>query len=502
MPTARVPIADGQVASAEDQPAYARLVTNFLSDDLGFQRLRPAVVNNVFDPASNANTSGSATNIIGSYVWTNPVDRYDYLIYVRADRKIFAKNLVTLLLTPLSDATTATKLEGSSSHPTFAEDSGRIMIAGGGQIQTWTGVLGTLSSRLAAFVIGVNEPPRVCTFLVKLANYVIANNQYPGSLNQFIWSALGDGVDGTWPPLNFNTADARPDPVLAVYENLRELYLFGSSTVQVYGITADADLPFQASAAVGIGTIAPYSIIRLDAEFAMLDNQRRFVITNGRSFDVISEDIDKTVRDLATVTDCHGYRVQIGFWDLLLWVFPTVGTAFYYEKNQKKWGSWRGWNGIDDWAALRLGCYVYWPAGNLHLIGDTQYENVFTFDAATRTDVGATGSLTLPVVAERTTGRLDYDTTKRKRCNSVRICLRRGSALGTSSFVELSKSDDGGPWSAPCTIDLATVEGDAVNWRTWYPGGVYRRRQYKIRYSGAADLVVSELEEDYSIMTS
>lgn len=491
------------MASAEDVPGSARTVTNWLIDSQGYNRVRPGVTNATFDPTNNRNTSGAAQNIIGTYIWTNPVDRYDYLIYVRADRMIFAKNLTTLVNTALSLSTDiTTQLDGNAPRATFAEDGVRVLIAGGGQIQTWTGVIGVNSSRLASFVLGTNQPPLACTHVMKLANYIIANNQYPGSLNQYIWSGLGDGNDASWPPLNFNTADARPDPVVAVYENLRELYAFGTQTIQVYGVGADSALPFTSTSTLDLGTTAPYSIIRLDQQFAMLDYRRRFVLMDGRSYQTISTPIDKTIRDITTVGDCFGFRCQIGWWDLLVWVFPSVKNAYYYEMNQQKWGLWRGWNGVDDFAGIRIGSYVYWPTGNLHLVGDSLYENIFTLDNNADVEINTDATLTLPIVAERITKRIDWETTVRKRCNSVRLFLRRGTSLGAASAVELSKSDDGGPWSQPTTINLGTQTGDTQNWADWYPGGIYRRRQYRIRYSGAADMVLSAMEEDYSELSS
>lgn len=502
MPTGVIDISNGQVASAEDIPGRARTVTNFLPDALGNNVVRPGISNATFDPTNNRVTSGTNTDIIGAYVWTNPVDRYDYLIYVRRDRTIWAKNLVTLVKTALSSAVITTQLDGNAGRVTFAEDSLRIIIAGGGQLQAWTGFIGVLSSRLAAYTLGVNQPPQSCTHVVKLANYVVANNQYPGSLNQFIWSAIGDGSDGTWPPLNFNTADARPDPVIAVWENLRELYIFGTQTVQVYGITADSALPFQASGSIGLGTAAPYSIIRLDQTFAMLDGQKRFVSTDGRSFEVLSDAIAKTIQDISTVSDCWGFRAIIAHWDLLVWVFPTARTAYYYEQNQKKWGTLRGWNGTDDFTAIRIGAYVYWPGGGMHMIGDSLYDNVFTWDPAVTTDVAPAGTATLPIVAERITGRISYDTTKRKRRNGVRVTLRRGSVTQVGAAIEIAKADDDGPWSSPTTLDLGTTAGDLSSSRPWYPGGVYRRAQYRLRYSNAAENTVVGIEEDYQVMAS
>ena len=495
MATADIPITDGQVASAEDQAGQERVVTNFLTDLQGFNVVRPGITNAVFDPANNAQTSGAA--VIGMYVWTNPVDRQDYLVYVRADRYIVAKNLASLVKTVLSTSDVTTQLDGNAARVTFAEDSLRLMIAGGGQIQTWDGAA-ALSSRLAAYVVGTNQPPLGCTHLAKLANYVVGNNVYPGALNQFFWSDLGDGNDTSWPPLNFNTADARPDPVVAVHENLRELYVFGSQTIQVFGVTSDANLPFQASAALDLGTIAPYSIIRLDQTFAFLDYRRRFVQSDGRSFTPLSAAIDKDLQDIPTVSDCWGFRCRVGFWDLLIWVFPSTTSAYYYELNQQKWGRVRGWNGTDAYALVRMGAYAYYAAGNLHFIGDSLYENVFTFDLDAKNDVAPDGTLTRPIVAERTTGRLDWETTKRKRCNSVRLFLRRGSTAGAA--VEVMKSDDGGPWSTPFLVGLGSADGDTTNWADWYPGGIYRRRQYRIRYSNPTDTVISAMEEDFSVL--
>lgn len=491
------------MSSAEDEPGKSRVITNWLPDLQGYNQVRPGITNTVFDPTNNAKTSGSP--ITGMYVWTNPLDRQPYLLYVRADRYIFAKNLTTLVLTALSSSDVLTQLDGAAPHPTFAEDSVRILIAGGGQIQTWDGTIGTLSSRLAAYVAGTNQPPLGATHVAKLTGFVVCNNVYPGQLGNLLWSDYGDGSDATWPPLNFVVADARPDPVVAVWENLRELYAFGTQTVQVYGPSSvDPTIGtagyFAPTSTLDLGTIAPYSIIRLDQTFAFLDYRRRFVQTDGRSFTPLSTPIDKALQDLSAVDDCWGFRCRIGFWDLLIWVFPSTTEAFYYELNQKKWGHVRGWNGVDDFALIRMGAYAYYPDGNTHFIGDNQYENIFTLDPSANNDVALDGTPTLPIVAERITPLLDWETTARKRCNSVRLFLRRGATSG--AHVELMKSDDGGPWSTPYLMDLgsAGAPGDYVNWADWYPGGIYRRRQYRIRYSNATDTAISAAEENYSVM--
>ena len=502
MPTSRIPIDTGTVNNPEDIPGAASSFVNWTIDGAGsgIPKTRPAITNVLFDTANNGKSTGTNQNIIGMYIWRNVIDLRDYLIYVRADRYIVAQNLLTLQKYTLSTTDVTTQLEGAG-RATFAEDSLRLIIAGGGALQTWGGDVTGLTSRLASFVVGTNQPPRAATHVTKLANYIIANNQYPGSFNQYIWSNLGDGNDANWNPLNFNTADARPDPAVGVFDNLRELYIFGTQTIQVYGITADANLPFQAAPALNIGTLSPYSPIVLDTQFAFFDHLRRFVISDGRSYQVISDVIAHDLRTISTVNDCFGFRCQVGWWDLLLWVFPTAGLAWYYELNQKKWGQWKSWNTTQGaFISPRIGAYAFYPGGNRHFIGDSAFENVLTFDLDSYLDIALNGTVTEPVVAEIVTPRLDYSTGKRKRCNSVTLYLTRGKASGLA--IECSKKDDEGPWSSPALIDLGTQTGDVTNWKNWYPGGIYRRRQYKFRYSGADDSVIAAVEEDYSVMTS
>lgn len=487
MPEGIIPLSAGETVSADDWGTAVCQTINWLVDSSGSLRPRPGIVNTQLDPGAYASTSG--TGIIGLYVWRSVYDRREYLIFVRRDRTIAAKDLLSNVVTELSDATVATHLDGSASQAIFAEDTQRLIIAGGGELQIWTGL--GLSSRIAATTIGVNEPPLSATHAITLANYVVANQAaLPGTNNRIYWSDLGDTNHVVWNPLNFNTADADPDPIMAIGANLREAFAFGTKTLQVFGIGADPTLPFAASAALALGCGAAYSVIRRDSDFALLDDSRRFVVTDGRSYTAIGDDVVKLIRDLDTVSDCIGFRYQAAYWDLLVWVFPTAERAYAYDQKRQTWYQVRGWNGVDDFGPVRINCYAPWPSGNLQIVGDPLYENLWTLDANTLTDQGP--GLTL--LSERTTDRLDWDFPGRKRCAKVRFFLKRGQGTGTAPLLDVSKRDDDGPWSASTTLGLG-VAGDYTSYLDWHPGGIYRRRQYRVRYSGGVDMAITKAIE-------
>lgn len=496
MPETALPFDDGQRVFAEDLPDARQSVINWQLDGAGAARLRPAIVNTLLDPGVYNRTSGAAGGVIGAYVWRSVFNQRDYLVYVRSDRRIWAKDLITNVVTAISDITgdaddLPSMLEGAAPVAIFAEDSQRLTIAGGGQLQTWNGNIATLTQKISAFSAGANEPPKSATHVVGLANYLIANQvALPGTNTQIFWSGLGDTNHITWNPLNFNTADADPDSIMAIAGNLREVFAFGSKTVQAFGIGADPQLPFSSSAAMAVGCSAPYSVIRNDEAFAWLDETRRFVKCDARSNSYISDDIDKLIRDFTTVTDCVGFRLRMAYWDLLVWIFPTEGKTYAYDQQAKKWFQWRGWNGVDDFAAIRIAAYAFWSAGNMHIVGDSLYENLWTLDASATADTGPN----LPIVAERVTQHLDGGTSTRKRHTKTRFFVKRGQSADTEAFLDVAKRDDDGPWSGNTQLGLG-LAGDYASWKDWYPGGIYYRRQYRVRYSGGVDLAISRMIE-------
>lgn len=439
------------------------LSVNVLVDQGNAIRTRPGI--------SSYQGGAGVGSIVGIFVWKQ------YVIYVTADRKLWAFTFPSTLYS-LSDSTATTQLDGSL-RPTFAETASMVIVAGGGAPQKWTGA--GLSARLGG-------SPSNATHVAALGSRIVLNQYAPGGL--FFWSALGDPE--SWPTSNYQEAEARPDPVQALHDNARELWVFGKETVQIFAVSPDPLFPYATTITLNTGMGAPYSGIQTDDGYAWLDDRRRFL--SGKGADVLSAGIAKTLSGLTTVSDCWGFRARIDAYDLLVWVFPTEGKAFAYESGGKRWSHWRGYS-AGDYAALPVGAYAYWSEQNIHLVGDTGGSGVAKLDTTAGSDLGAV------LKAEVQTGAIDQGSPNRKHCQRVTYTIRRGQGASNASF-EVRHRNDLGAWSdwrqhtlgAPGDYDPIVQDYGAM--------GVYRKREHAFRYSGTDVFSMAEAMEYFEPLDS
>ena len=210
------------------------------------------------------------------------------------------------------------------------------------------------------------------THIVAIAQVLVVNPV--GLSGQIQYSQPFDGGQETWPALNFQELESDPDPLTALYVNTDELVGFGTRTVQ----TLDPDPNVNIAQGVALfvpvrtwsqGAGAPYSFAQNDETFGFVDRLKRIQLSNGRSYTSISDPaITETLRNLPVISDCWGFRMAVGSWDLLGWNFPTVGRTFVYDTTLKQWQEWRGFSGgqFKAWIAKS---HFDWTDPALHLIG-------------------------------------------------------------------------------------------------------------------------------------
>lgn len=443
-------------------------VVNWQADVSGVNHVRPGIV-------AYTSTGLGTSAFVGLYRWKT------WVVGVTADRRLWAlPDAFPTTWTALSDGTAATGLDGTST-PVFAESISSLYVAGGGQIQKWTGV--GLSARLGA--------GPACTHIVNVSQRLIANDL--SNADRIEYTDIGAGSDTTWGALSFESAEARPDALFAVYEATAEMMLFGGSSTEVFGISPDPLIPFQRATVIDIGISAPYSPVRIDGAYAWFDDRRRFVLSQDRrGYQVISDAISKQLRDLTTVSDCFGYREETDNYNLLVWVFPTAGVAFAFDYASKKWVERKTYNSATQlqgpWA---VSAYAYWSAYNLHMVGTSTAAGIYKLDTATKTDLGGT------ILCERITGWQDFGTTGRKRSAGVRVTMRRGTTplAATEGNIEVAIDNDGQGFGDFRTISLG-VPGDTRSWYDLHFGGVFTRRRYWIRYSGTDDVSIVSLADN------
>lgn len=336
------------------------------------------------------------------------------------------------------------------------------------------------------------------------ASHVIAQssrlmmNDTAGDLTKVYYSApaLGSDFSGfeNWNATTgggFFTAEARPDPVVALGENTNEAFVFGTTTVQVW--SPDARTVFFPTSTREHGMASPYSLVKGEQFFFYLDHRRRFVLSDGREAQVISGPIQGALDALATVSDCYGFRIQTGSTDAVAWTFPSDGRTFVYQRGAG-WAQWHGWNEASStFMPLTVRSVTHNPVTNDTLCG-LEDGSVGVFRSGVSTDLG------VRMVARVTTGFLNNGTDAKKHCRNVRFAMRRGTGSGSSDPVAFFRfRDRPGAWEATIPIEI----GDSADTEIvleFRSLGVYRRREWQFEFSGTEDLTLTEATEEFEVL--
>lgn len=378
--------------------------------------------------------------------------------------------------------------------PTFAETELYLVMAGGSDMQklhlqtlvsTQLGGAPPISSHVVA-----NSSRLAANDLVLDKTKVRFSGIFQGTVDTSgmeQWDNTGLTEDG-----GFFTAEARPDPVMAVYENTNEIFVWGIDNVQIFAPDSPPAI-FSPAATRESGTLAPYSIIKQGQDFFWLDQHRRIVYSDGRSFQNLEGPIKKQLDELQHPEDCFGYRVFLGHIDCLVWTFPTDGRTFVYQVGGG-WSEWFGWDeNAAQFKAFVANAHHLRRDGGLNVVGTT---------------AGKVGKLSLDtfsdlderVVAYVESGFINRDTDNLKRCKSVNIAIRRGSNA-SASLGRLEWRDDTGPWNEPIYIDTG-VTGDNNVSRRIHSLGTYRRRQWRFFFSDTVNLSLLKVTETFDVLGS
>lgn len=391
-----------------------------------------------------------------------------------------------------------------ASRPTFAESEDWVVLATGGTLQR----MDLSEFRLDALdtLAGASDVPK-STHVVMLAGRLVAIDlDYEGS---FIYSSTSAAPADRSGWLNWTEgvgtagvvySDARPDPIVAMVENQGELWVLGSTSLQVYTVGTDGG---GSSTEFGVpilsvtreyGCSAPYSVTKTDQSVAWLDNRRRLVVSDGRSVEVVSQPIQERLNGLGTVSDCFGYRVLTGQLDALVWTFPTEGLTLAYQK-QVGWAEWAGWDGKKV-SPFLVNCHHLAPKTGVNVVGGTD-GGLYKIDTSATTDDGT------PIPAYVTTGYLNRGTENRKHCERVRLVFRRGvSSNGSSSPIALLRwRDREGDWEQPLEVGLGSA-GDTEAVVELASLGVYRRRQWKLDFNGTEEWLLVSATETFTVLDS
>ena len=175
------------------------------------------------------------------------------------------------------------------------------------------------------------------------------------------------GTNGWYTTLNnqvsFNALlqankDSYPDPIQTIDFNLRQMWLIGKDTAEVWYLSGGSTETTFAYAEwpnifIPYGTAAPYSVCRADVDLFWLSHDHNgralFVRTNGYAVQAIStRAIEYELSQYPTIKDCIASTYQLAGHTFIRWSFPTADKTWVYDLSNKQWHeeSWIDNNGV------------------------------------------------------------------------------------------------------------------------------------------------------------
>jgi hypothetical protein len=432
----------------------------------------------------------------------------DTLVYVTKDRKIHSLSSFAGYV-PLSGDDPLTKLEGGG-RPSFVQGRDMLIIAGGGAIQKWTGV--GLSARLrnmgnpTGLLPGVTSPggpPPDATHVVGIAQRLVA--KVLGKSGQIWWSGPIEEYEN-WDFTNgasYIQAAAKPDPLIALHDNTSEVFAFGSLTIQVFDPTSLAIdqndpnnvLDFATNRTMNLGVLAPDAIVPVDDTFAVIDRQRRAIVTDGRTFNDISRPITKLLRDMEGIEDAWGFRMRFGRFDCVVWMFPAAGYGLIWDSQSGNWSEWRAWDKGPQ--PVEITCAYNWAEHDVFLVGLANGQ-IAKLDDTANLDLGD------PIKVDLISGFQSRGSGAQKSTETMLVTFRRNAYPTKDSgsgppggFVRVSLRDTQGAWRVVKNLVLSDSMNPSIQIRSL---GVYRTRQWRVEYTGDDRFEFISAQEEFELL--
>ena len=280
-----------------------------------------------------------------------------------------------------------------------------------------------------------------------LDGYFVFNE--PNSQKFWVTQLLdGSSVD----PLDFASAEGAPDGLVGLIVDHREVWLFGTNSVEVWYDAGLLDFPLQRiqGAFNEIGCAAAYSIAKMDNGLFWLGKDARgqgvVYRANGYTGQRISTHaVEWQIQQYGNLSDAIGYTYQQDGHSFYVLIFPSANTTWVYDVATQAWHERAGWSN-GDWTRHRSNCQVFFNSEVI--VGDYEDGRIYAFDLDYYQDDDQIQRW------YRTWRALPTGTNNLRRTahHSLQIDLESGTGLnlgqGSDPQVMLRWSDDGGhTWS-------------------------------------------------------
>jgi hypothetical protein len=253
-------------------------------------------------------------------------------------------------------------------------------------------------------------------------------------------------------PLDFASSEGSPDGLVGIIVDHREVWLFGTDSVEVWYDAGLADFPLARiqGAFNEIGCVAAFSIAKLDNGLFWLGTDARgqgiVYRANGYTGQRISTHaIEYAIAQYGNISDAVAYTYQQEGHAFYVLTFPSGNATWVYDVATQAWHERAGWDN-GEFTRHRSNCQCNF-GGNI-IVGDYENGNIYTFDL----DVYADNSDIQKWLRSWRAIPTGQNTLKRSSQHNLQLDCEAGvginSGQGEDPQVMLRWSDDGGhTWS-------------------------------------------------------
>lgn len=321
-----------------------------------------------------------------------------------------------------------------------------------------------------------------------LDSYFVASDQIVAddtkSPRKFHWSSPLQGNE--WDGNDVASKEAQPDMLVAILADHEDLWLFGSSSTEVwrnnYSAAPEA-APWERdpSAIIHYGCIAEFTPCRLADGVAWLAGDSRghaqaFYAQGFQPKRVSTHAIEHEWSTYPTLFNTESFSYTDNghhFWVLN---FHVANRTWVYDMSTGLWHRRGWWNGTSlDRDRARCHGYIRWPSGAaMHLVGDWQTGKIYEMSHAFTDDAGT------PIHWERA---CPHVANEDKRIFHARMELDMEKGTGSNFNVQLEWSNDAGHTWEPARNAATGPSGAHKTRVVWRRLGSTRDRVY--RFSGS-----------------
>jgi hypothetical protein len=302
-------------------------------------------------------------------------------------------------------------------------------------------------------------------------------------------------------PLAFASAEGAPDLIQAINVDQRELWVFGTDTIEVWYNAGTANFPFARiqGAFNELGCIAPYSVAKLDNTLFWLGSDPRGygIVYRGEGYRgkrVSTHPIEFAIQGYGDVSNAIAYTYQQEGHAFYVLIFPTVNKTWVFDVAT---GAWHERAGFEDgfFTRHRSNCQMNFESQTI--VGDYLNGNIYAFDLNVYDDNGAVQKWVRSWRALPT----GVNNLKRTAQHSLQLDCESGVGTDTGQAqdpqVMLRWSDDGGhTWSNEHWVSVGKI-GEYYRRAIWRRLGMtlkLRDRVYEISGTDPNKIVIMGAE--------